>query len=76
MPWLKIKMNPETWEQARAEAMELSQERGYPYPRAVEIDIVDDFWPTKEYLFSTGPPQDVFLEILERIGKGYSVKEY
>ncbi len=73
MAWLEIKMNPETWEKAEREAMLLSVEHGYPYPRARRLEIEDDFFPTTEHLFMTGPPQDVFLKILGRIGSGYSV---
>lgn len=73
MPWLEIKMNPETWEKARHESMLLSIEHGYSSPRARKLEVEDDFFPTTEYLFMSGPPQDVFLKILERIGSGYSV---
>ncbi len=72
MPWLMIWMSAASWQKIQKKA----KERGYPYPRARERELRDLFgWIIDhEYLFTSGVPQSVVLDILEKIG-GYEIRD-
>ena len=67
MPWLTIWMNEQAMTTLRREA----EKRGYHL--TVREKASEDLFEAREYLFVSGLPQRIVLEILAEYGIGYDM---